>query len=177
MGCGVGLSQTPTWIFSKTECRREAVERGNRPTATVLAALQGRPSDGEVLLIACEVARRRNAEVRTLHVLEVPQALPLSSWDEAAEARARSVLAEASERVASSGCRAQGRVLPTRHAGQAILDEAAELPADVIVLAKPYPARSGDAASYVLDRAFCEVLLWQTRREEQRPGPRETRRG
>ena len=136
------------------------VGRNNRPTTIVLAILQGRNSDAEMVFAACDLARRRDAEVRTLHVVEVPHSLPLGSWDEAAEERARSALADAAVRTAPMGCSLQGRVLPSRHTGQAILDEAAELCADVIVMAKPCPARSGDAAVYVMDRATCDLLLW-----------------
>lgn len=135
--------------------------KDGRPGATILAVLQGKRSDAEVILTACDLARRRDGNVRALVVLEVSPAVPLGGWDETAEGSARSIIADASKAAAAQGCVVHGRVQPSRHAGQAVLDEAADRSAAAIVVAKPYPSRNGDATAYLMERAICDVLVWQ----------------
>ncbi len=136
--------------------------RGVRPGATILAVLQGKPSDADVILTACDVAKRRGGNVRALVVLEVPPSIALGGWDEAAEGAARAFIARAAKTAETRGCSVVGRVQPSRHAGQAILDEAADQAAAVIVVAKPYRMRTGEATAYLMERAHCDVLVWQT---------------
>ncbi len=136
--------------------------------SVVLAVLQGKEIDGEVVFHACNLARREGAQLRGLYALEVPQTLPLGSWDEEREARARSALEAAREAARQAGCHLEGRVLPTRHVGQAVVDEAVEWAAHAIVMARPHQSRGGDAGSYVLEKAVCGVLLWQPGRQSLR---------
>mgnify|MGYP005852813873 CR=1 FL=1 len=138
----------------------------------VLVVVQGKDSDEEVVSMACSLATRRRASLRGLFVLEVPWTVSLGAWDEEEERRGRSSLEAARAVAARYGCGLQGKVLPTRHAGQAILEEAAEWCADTIVMASPHPSREGDAVSYVLQKATCSVLVWQGKTG---PGPCEDR--
>jgi nucleotide-binding universal stress UspA family protein len=94
-----------------------------------------------------------------LYPSEVPQALALSAWDEEAESRGQAALSSAQRIAMEEDCILEGRVLPTRDAAGAILDEAAEWAARLVVMAKPHRASRGDAASHVLERAPCSVLV------------------
>ncbi len=135
--------------------------------SVVLAVLLGEETDAEVISSACSLARRKGAQLRGLYVLEVPRTVPLGAWDEEREARARSVLEAARKLAEQWGCSLECRVLPARHAGQAIVDEAVEWSALSIVMAKPHSSQGGDAASYVLEKAVCAVLVWQPALEER----------
>ncbi|MHB0868242.1 MAG: universal stress protein [Chloroflexota bacterium] len=136
-------------------------ERRGAIGPTILVALQGNETDRQVVRVACLLAAERGAALRGLYPVEIPLTLPLESWHEETEARAREVLAEAADQATLMGCAFQGTILPTRGAGEAIVDEAVEWAADVVVLASPYRSRQGDAALHVLNKAPCSVLLWR----------------
>ncbi len=138
---------------------REGLPR--RASSVVLAALQGNGADEEVVSLACDEARRRGGRVEGLYVVEIPPALPLATWNEEAEERAQLALNSAREVCMRMGCRLDGQVMPTRDAAQAIIDEAAEIAADVVVLANPLKSRRQGAAWHVVDRAVSAVLLWR----------------
>lgn len=140
-------------------------DRGGAIGPTILVALQGNETDRQVVRLACLLATEQGTTLRGLYPIEIPMTLPLESWHEEAEARAREVLSEVGHQAALMGCAFQGTILPTRGAGEAIVDEAVEWTAGVVVLATPYRSRQGDAALHVLNKAPCPVLLW-------RPWPR-----
>lgn len=133
--------------------------RRRKDSPVVMVALQGNETDSEVIFLACQVARKRGGRLAGVFVVEVPQAQPLGSWSEEQEQRARAVLATAREQGGNAGCAMEVHVLPARDAGHALVDEAAEVAADVVVVGKPFPSRRGDAAMYVLDKAPCAVIL------------------
>lgn len=139
-------------------------EASRRKASLILIVLQGNDADGDIVSLACAVAGERGAELRGLYVVEIPRSQPLASWNEKAEEEARAVLERARREAGRLGCRFEGRVLPSRDAGQAIVDESVEISADLVVISKPFRSKRGDAALHVLDRALCTVLVWRPRR-------------
>ena len=113
---------------------------------------------------ACSIAKRSRAKVHVVHVIEVARALPLDA-DLIAEAqRGEEILSQAEVAARRQDFEVDGDLLQARDAGHAIVDEAVERQADVIVLGVPFRRPFGDfemgkVPSHVLKTAACEVIL------------------
>lgn len=118
----------------------------------------------EMVATAVKLAQERGAAVDALHVIRVPldQALEAELWDE--EERAEASLAEAKLLGADHGVEVRGHTVRARSIGQAIVDEAKRLDADLIVLgSSPRWRRQSrffsPTVDYVLKKAPTEVLI------------------
>ncbi|TMK35113.1 MAG: universal stress protein [Actinobacteria bacterium] len=124
-----------------------------------------RKSHGEGLLERVVSAdEHKGLAEAELHVIRVPldQALDAELWDE--EERADASLAEAKLLGADHGVEVEGHTVRARSIGQAIVDEAQRLDADLIVLgSSPRWRRQSrffsPTVEYVLKKAPCEVLI------------------
>jgi APA family basic amino acid/polyamine antiporter len=132
----------------------------------------------EMVATAVKLAQERGAKVDALHVIRVPldQALDAELWDE--EERADASLAEAKLLGADHGVEVEGHTVRARSIGQAIVDEAQRLDADLIVLgSSPRWRRQSrffsPTVEYVLKKAPCEVLIVAFPQSvlEQEPAP------
>jgi len=127
--------------------------------------LNGGPTDPLVVRVGCEFAKGREVELIALHVVEVDwrHALDeeISSGNEVASAALD--MAEAMAEKYRVSLRTQ--LLQARDVGAALVDEAAELGADVMLLGLPYRKRfGGDFAigstiPYVFQNASCAVIV------------------
>jgi nucleotide-binding universal stress UspA family protein len=127
--------------------------------------LNGGPTDPLVVRVGCEFAKGREVELIALHVVEVDwrHALDeeISSGNEVASAALD--MAEAMAEKYRVSLRTQ--LLQARDVGAALVDEAAELGADVMLLGLPYRKRfGGDFAigstiRYVFQNASCAVIV------------------
>src|SRR5439155_22439191 len=118
----------------------------------------------EMIATAVKLAEERGASVEALHVIRVPLELPLDAelFDE--EERAEESIAEAKLLGADYGVTVDGRTVRARAIGQAIVQEAAEQGADLIVLGssprgRPQSRFFSPTVDYVLKKAPCEVLI------------------
>ena len=118
----------------------------------------------EMVATAVKLAQERGASVDALHVIRVPLDQPLDAelWDE--EERAEASLAEAKLLGADHGVDVRGHTARARSIGQAIVDEATRLDADLIVLGSSprWRRRSrffSPTVDYVLKKAPSEVLI------------------
>lgn len=120
-----------------------------RPTpfhhARVLVPLVG---EDEVDFPALKVAvlllgGREGVEASVLHVIEVPFERTLDAEDEEAVARADGILARAEALLAEKGVPSRTSTVQARAAGPAIVDDANELGADLIVMGLRYKKRFG----------------------------------
>jgi basic amino acid/polyamine antiporter, APA family len=118
----------------------------------------------EMVATAVKLAQERGAAVDALHVIRVPldQALDAELWDE--EERAEASLAEAKLLGADHGVEVHGHTVRARSIGQAIVDEATRLNADLIVLgSSPRWRRQSrffsPTVEYVLKKSPTEVLI------------------
>jgi nucleotide-binding universal stress UspA family protein len=114
------------------------------------------------------LAGRKNAEVTLVYVVEVRQALPLDADMPQAVAAGESALDNALEyakqRAEHRIQKVSSELLQARSAGAAIVDEAIEQDADVIVMASRNRLRFGrvtvgDTVPYILKNAPCEVIV------------------
>jgi nucleotide-binding universal stress UspA family protein len=100
--------------------------------------------DGPALKVAAMViAGREGTEVSLLHVIEVPFDKTLDAEDEAAVSRADEVLSTAEAVLTERGIATRTSTVQARAAGPAIVDDANELGADLIVMGLRYKKRFG----------------------------------
>jgi APA family basic amino acid/polyamine antiporter len=102
-------------------------------------------------------------------VLEIPLELPPDTRMEEAERDANQALDDAQALVESYGVRAITRLVRARRAGPAVVREAADRNAELIVLGAPRRGRRGGpifgkTVDYVLKNAPCRVLIAAGRR-------------
>lgn len=138
------------------------------PYRQIVVPIQGNSTDQHAIELAASVAESKQVELTLVYVVEVAQALPLEAelptevdegerWLEAAESFARRVYDGMVRRITPE-------LLQARSAGAAIVDEAIERDADLIVMALRNHRRHGRATvgetiPYVLKNAPCEVLI------------------
>jgi len=86
---------------------------------------------------------REGVETSLLHVIEVPFDRTLDAEDESGVARAEEVLARAEALMTERGVPTRTSTVQARAAGPAIVDDANELGADLIVMGLRYKKRFG----------------------------------
>ncbi len=120
-----------------------------RPTtfehARILVPLLGDDAvDGPALKVAALLlGGREGVETSLLHVIEVPFDQTLDAEDETAVARADDVLSRAEALLTEKGVPTRTSTVQARAAGPAIVDDANELGADLIVMGLRYKKRFG----------------------------------
>ncbi len=120
-----------------------------RPTtfdhARILVPLVGDPEvDNPPLKVtALLLGGREGVEVSLLHVIEVPFDRNLDAEDPSAMDRAEQILAEAEALLSEKGVPSRTSTVLARAAGPAIVDDANELGADLIVMGLRYKKRFG----------------------------------
>jgi nucleotide-binding universal stress UspA family protein len=113
--------------------------------ARVLVPLSGQPDvDDPALKVAYLLLNgREGAEVSLLHVIEVPFERTLDAEDEPAVQRADEILSRSERILAEKGIPTRTSTVQARAAGAAIVDDANELGADLIVMGLRYKKRFG----------------------------------
>ena len=129
-----------------------------------LVALDGSPAAASALAVTCEIAKRSHARVAALHVIEVPRSLPLDAELPAELERGEAIISEAEALGRRNDIQLEGRILQARNSGVAVVDEAAALGSDAIVIGldyhRPYGKfELGPLAQYVLENAQAQVWL------------------
>ena len=158
-----GLPLTKT-VFADTKVRGPAIEIEYR--TIVLHVTDARVAD-EMTATALRLASERRARVVAVYTLEVPAARPLSQISPEDEARANEQLAEAEALGQVYGVQVISRLVRTRNAGRALVEEAERRGSEVIVLGSPgRSVRSarlfGSTVDYVLRHAHCKVMVGAT---------------
>jgi len=118
----------------------------------------------EMIATAVKLAQDAGASVEALHVIRVPLELPLDAELVDEEERAEASIAEAKLLGADHGVTVDGKTVRARSIGQAIVDEAGESGADLIVLGSAPRWRRqsrffSPTVEYVLKKAPSEVLI------------------
>jgi nucleotide-binding universal stress UspA family protein len=128
-------------------------------------ALSGAPSDARIVRLVAELARATKAELVAVHVVEIDWSLPLDA-DIAGRSEDVQRVLDMAESVAEELRQSLDPVLlQARDVGAALVDEASERDADLLVLGLPYRKRfGGDFAigrtiPYVLKNAPCSVWV------------------
>jgi nucleotide-binding universal stress UspA family protein len=106
--------------------------------------------------LAAELAPEAGAAITAVVVIEVPAELPLDAHMQQEEELARKALEQASAIAASRGVRLRSRVVRGRARGEAIVAEAEDADADLIIVRSPRRAGKvlfGKTVDYVLKHA------------------------
>jgi nucleotide-binding universal stress UspA family protein len=130
----------------------------------ILVPMTGNPTDGEMVGLACEIAKLTRAEVFALHVIQVKRTLPIDAEMPEEAAIGESILNRAEEVAAHHGIAISTDLLQARDVGHAIVDEAIDRGVDLIILGVTYRSRFGEfdlgqTAPYVLKNAPCRVWV------------------
>jgi len=117
-----------------------------------------------MMVLACQLATEKNASVDGLYVIEVPLNLPVDARLVLERQKAGQVLKAAATIAQQFGVKFTPHVVTARSAGKAIVEEAEERRAEVIILGTARKRRIGNlvfgrTTDYVIDHAPCEVLL------------------
>ncbi len=118
----------------------------------------------EMLATAIRLASDHDAEVQALHVIRVPLEQPLDASMLEEDERAEAALAEAKLLGAEHGVVVNGTTVRARAIGQAIVEHALVVEADLIMLGSAPRWRRqarffSPTVDYVLRKAPCEVLI------------------
>lgn len=137
------------------------------PYQRLLVPINGGDGDEHALRVAIGLSRRTKAVIYVIYVVEVQQALPLDAElpdeiERGERALQRCEVLGQAERVTI-----EAELLQARSASAAIVDEAAQRLADLIILSVEGRNRRGEfgvgrTTPYVLKNAACEV--WVLRR-------------
>jgi APA family basic amino acid/polyamine antiporter len=135
----------------------------------ILVPVVGGPESDEAMDVACRLAAERRASIAALSVIELPLELSLEARLEAQEEAADEQLDEARAIGDSYGVGVATRLVRSRSAGRAIVDEATRRQSEIIVMGAPRGGRRagkaifGDTVDFVLKHAPCRVMVAATK--------------
>lgn len=128
-------------------------------------ALSGGPSDGRIVRLAIDLARPSKAKIAVVHVVEIDWTMPIDA-DVAGRSESIQRILDVAEQTAEQNHYAvEAVLLQARDVGAALVDEATERQADLLVLGLPFRKRfGGDFAigrtiPYCLKNAPCTVWV------------------
>lgn len=130
-----------------------------------IVALAGGDTDDRIVTLAVELGRAAHAELVGVHVVEIGWSMPLDAEIAARSEEAQQILDHAELTAEGLKARLDPVLLQARDVGAALVDEASEREADLLVVGLPYRKRfGGDFAigrtiPYVLKHAPCEVWV------------------
>ena len=130
-----------------------------------VVALDGGPSDARIIRLVAEVARHTKAQVVAVHVVEIDWTLPLDADIAGGSEEVQRVLDSAESVADEFKVTLDSVLLQARDVGAALVDEATERGADLLVVGLPYRQRfGGDFAigrtvPYILQYAPCAVWV------------------
>ena len=145
------------------------------PIQRAVIAVNGATSDERIVRVACGLARASRAELIAVHVVEIGWSLPIDADVAGRSEEAQRVLDLVEGIAESERLPIETVLLQARDVGAAIVDEASERGADLLVLGLPYRKRfGGDFAigktvPYVLKNAPCAVMVVREPMTEESP--------
>jgi nucleotide-binding universal stress UspA family protein len=130
----------------------------------ILVAVSGKDADVEAVKLACDLAKKSKAKVHVVYVIEVKRSLPLDAVIDSEIEKAEKVLTNAEYIASERDYEVETDLIQAREVGPAIVDEAMEMDADLILMGVTYKKRFGTFSlgrviPYVLEEAPCRVLL------------------
>jgi nucleotide-binding universal stress UspA family protein len=131
-----------------------------------LLALNGGPSDTRIVqLVAAQAARSKDVELIAVHVVEIDWTLPLDADIAGRSEEVQRVLDVAEATAETYRQQLEPVLLQARDVAAAIVDEAIERAADLLVVGLPYRKRFGGEFAigrtipYILQNAPCTVWV------------------
>ena len=132
--------------------------KGELPAAkTVLVPLVGSAMDESALKVAGEVAQESSGRVHVLYIIEVPRAVPLDDPMDEQVRNGERILRDIEDYWPHKKTSVVTELLQARQAGPAIVTEAVERGADLVIMGIDHERRYGD---YSLGSATAHVLQY-----------------
>jgi nucleotide-binding universal stress UspA family protein len=132
----------------------------------VVVALRDPESVESLMTLAIHLSNSMDAEIVALHVVEVPLATPLEAEDEILDHPGKEILAAATRVAERSSRKLSTELLRAREAGEAIVGEAKERGAELLIVGHRGSHSSalgelllGSTAQYVAHHAPCRVII------------------
>ncbi len=134
----------------------------------ILLPLAGAAVDADVVRLAAQIGKTTHAQIEALYVIEVKWNKPLDADLGEAEVRAEELLGAAEEVGRKAGVTVQTEYVAARTAWSAIVHEAEERSADLIIIGMPYRKRLGKVmvgatVQNVFVNAPCQVIALRER--------------
>jgi nucleotide-binding universal stress UspA family protein len=122
--------------------------------------------DEELIKLACTLGRQMKQGLCFLHVIQVPRTLPVDADLPAQTQRGDEILLRAEEEAARQGIHAETALAQAREIGPAIVNEAVDRDASLILIAIDPDRASGSfhigqIASYVVEHAPSAVITYR----------------
>jgi APA family basic amino acid/polyamine antiporter len=132
-------------------------------TRLLVPVIEGYESD-EAMILAARLAAERRARIAAVTAIEVPMEQALDAEVPELEEQANVALDEARAIGETYGVDVLTRIVRTRSAGRAIVDEAEARDAEIIVMGAPRRTRArapifGGTVDFVLKHAPCRVMV------------------
>ena len=130
-----------------------------------ILALAGGDCDDRIVTLAAELGRTSHGELVGVHVVEIGWSMPLDAEIAARSEEAQQILDHAELTAETLKARLEPVLLQARDVGAALVDEATERDADLLVVGLPYRKRFGGefvmgrTIPYVLKHAPCEIWV------------------
>jgi len=130
----------------------------------VLVPVHGDEADEEALRLACSLVKKTKGKIFVLYVVEVERSLPIDAPVPGEDQRADAILAGMEKIGKEEKCSVEAELLQAREAGPAVVEEAFEREADLIIMGLPYKRHRGEfglgtTVPYVLMKAPCRVWI------------------
>jgi nucleotide-binding universal stress UspA family protein len=139
-----------------------------------VVALSGGRTDRQIVTLAANVARASRSEIVGVHVVEIDWTLPLDADVAGHDEDAQRVLDIAETTAEAAHYQMETVLLQARDVGAALVDEATEREADLVICGLPFRRRfGGDFAvgptiPYILKNSPCAVwIIREAMPEEQ----------
>ena len=145
------------------------------PFRRAVLALNGGSSDAGIVRLVAEYARATKAELIAVHVVEIDWSQPLDADIAGRSEDVQRILDVAEATAEAAKVTLDPVLLQARDVGAALVDEATEREADLLVLGLPYRTRfGGDFAigrtiPYVLKNAPCAIWVVRDPMTEDQP--------
>ncbi len=139
---------------------------GGKGFSRVLVPVNGSPLDDEIVSLACEMVNHKKGTVWVLYVIEVERRLPLDAEIPVETARGEQVLQHLEALGKSKKCKLDGEILQARSVGPAIVQEAVDRDAELLITGADFQEHYGsptlgDLVPYLLKRSPCRVLVYR----------------
>ena len=140
-----------------------------------VVALSGHPNGQRLIRIVAEVAKANKAALIGVHVVEIDWSMPLDMDIAGRSDEIQQVLDVAEGTAENVGVKLESVLLQARDVGAALVDEAIERDADLLVVGLAYRTTFGGdfaigrTSPYVLKNAPCAVWVVREPIQEEKP--------
>ena len=132
----------------------------------ILVPVIGTEADDEAMKLACRLAKKNKSKILAIYSIKMKRALPLDAEIGSEIQKAEAVLDHIEMIAEEQDYEIDTDILQAREAGPAIIDEAVEQGADLILMGIKHKTHFGQfnlghVVPYVLQNAPCPVILYQ----------------